>query len=58
MGQHMRRYAQERPAWDIDPPAEERRAELFSWAVVRRLGLDQKAHLDAVGLCRLNQVDP
>ena len=38
----------ERPAWDSDPPPPDRRAEMFSWAVVRRLGLDQKAHLDAV----------
>ena len=29
----------ERPPWDADPPAPERRAEMFSWAVTRRLGL-------------------
>jgi hypothetical protein len=37
-----------RPAWDSDPPPDHRRAELFSWAVVRRLGLDQKQHLAGV----------
>ena len=37
----------ERPPWDTHPPKEEERAEMFSWAVVRRLGLDERAHLDA-----------
>ena len=34
-----------RPVWDSDPPAADRRAELFSWAVVRRLGLSECEHL-------------
>jgi hypothetical protein len=37
----------ERPPWDTDPPKEDERAEMFSWAVVRRLGFDERAHLDA-----------
>ena len=37
----------ERPPWDTRPPKEDERAEMFSWAVVRRLQLDERAHLDA-----------
>jgi hypothetical protein len=37
-----------RPAWDENPPSESERPEMFSWAVVRRLNLDQRQHLDAV----------
>lgn len=47
----MQRCAPEpeaRPPWDSDPPAPEKRAEMFSWAVVRRLGLDTNGHLDCV----------
>ena len=37
----------ERPPWDADPPAPERRAELFSWAVARRCRLTEAEHLRA-----------
>ena len=37
-----------RPAWDENPPSESERPEMFSWAVVRRLNLDARQHLDAV----------
>jgi hypothetical protein len=37
-----------RPAWDENPPSESERPEMFSWAVVRRLNLDKRQHLDAV----------
>ena len=39
--------ASERPPWDADPPAPERRAELFSWAVARRCHLTEAEHLRA-----------
>ena len=39
--------ASERPAWDSNPPAEEERAEMFSWAVARRVGMDEAQHLEA-----------
>ena len=38
----------ERPIWDEDKPRDSERPELFSWSVIRRLGLDERAHLDAV----------
>ena len=37
-----------RPAWDEDPPSASERPEMFSWAVIRRLNLDARQHLDAV----------
>ena len=40
--------SKERPVWDDDPPTDDERPEMFSWAVVRRLNLDQRQHLDAV----------
>ena len=40
--------AKERPVWDDDPPTSDERPEMFSWAVLRRLNLDQRQHLDAV----------
>ena len=39
---------EERPVWDDDPPTDDERPEMFSWAVVQRLNLDQRQHLDAV----------
>ena len=38
----------ERPMWDETPPDDDERPEMFSWAVLRRLGLDDRSHLDAV----------
>ena len=40
--------ASERPVWDEHPPTPDERPEMFSWAVLRRLNLDQRQHLDAV----------
>ena len=39
---------EERPVRDDDPPTDDERPEMFSWAVERRLNLDQRQHLDAV----------
>ena len=40
--------ASERPPWDDLKLTERERPEMFSWAVLRRLGLDERQHLDAV----------